>query len=63
MHPDTFRRRRPLLAKAGFPEPDPLVGRYLVDDIEAWIQKRRKIASPGEFLAGNDDQEVNLDAL
>lgn len=63
MHPDTFRRIRPRLVKAGFPEPDPLLSRYLVDDVEAWIQKRRKVASSGELLAGGTNQEVNHDAL
>jgi hypothetical protein len=63
MHPDTFRRRRPILAKAGFPEPDPLMGRYLVDDVEAWLQRRRRIAPPGELSPGDDNQEVKLDAL
>ena len=63
MHPDTFRRIRPRLAKAGFPEPDPVVGRYLVDDVEAWIRNRRMITSPGEILAGDPNQEVNFDAI
>lgn len=62
LHPDTFRRRRPVLVKAGFPQPDPLMGRYLVEDVEAWLQKRRRIASPGEGLAG-DNEEINFDAL
>lgn len=63
LHPDTFRRHRTLLAKAGFPEPDPLLGRYLIEDVEAWIRNRRKITSPGESLAGDSNQEVNHDAL
>ncbi len=62
LHPDTFRRRRPILAKAGFPEPDPVMGRYLVDDVEAWLRKRRRVAPPGD-PTGNDTQEVKLDAL
>lgn len=63
IHPDTFRRHRLLLTKKGFPVPDPLLGRYLVADVEAWIQNQRKILSPGESLAGDPNQEVNHDAL
>lgn len=63
LHPDTFRRRRPVLVKAGFPEPDPLLGRYLVEDVEAWLQRRRRVAPPGERLAGDSEEEINLDAL
>ncbi len=55
---DTFRRRRPLLARAGFPEIDPIVGAYVKADVEAWISKRRQIDD-----AIPEDGEVNVDAL
>ena len=63
LHPDTFRRRRALLAKPGIPEPEPLMGRYLVEDVEAWLLRRRRIAPPGASHSGDDIQEVNLHAL
>lgn len=41
--PDWLYRNRPKLVKAGFPDRDPLVRKYLRADVEAWINKRRRV--------------------
>lgn len=60
LHPDSFRRARPKLEAAGLPTPDPLFGRYLVDDVEAWIRKRRRVAEPEST---GTDREIDIDSL
>lgn len=59
--PTTFSKVKPRLFAEGFPKPDPLVGRYLRDDVEAWIEGRRTIA-PNDSPA-RDCADINFDAL
>jgi hypothetical protein len=58
---DTFRSRMPAMRRSGFPEVDPIMERYVADDVEAWIQSRSKIKT-GDILDAHT-QEINTDAL
>jgi hypothetical protein len=58
---DTFRSRMVAMRRAGFPEMDPIMDRYVTADVEAWIESRRQIKT-GDILDVHT-QEVNLDAL
>ena len=60
IHRDTFAAKRRDLERAGFPRPDPVMGQYLVADVEAWIENRRTIA---QREASDNRQGVNLDAV
>lgn len=40
---DWLRSHRDTLARAGFPAPDPVTGQYLKADVNAWIEKRRRV--------------------
>jgi len=42
---DTFFRKRAELEVAGFPKPDPLTGRYIKADVDAWVERRRQIST------------------
>lgn len=42
---DTFFRKRKDLEEQGFPKRDPLTNLYLKDDVEAWLDRRRKIVN------------------
>lgn len=48
VHPTTFRRNRADLYRAGFPRPNPVMGRYPTADVEAWIDRQSAQGSPGE---------------
>lgn len=39
----TFYSRRSRLEAEGFPKVDPVLDRYLSEDVEAWLKKRRQI--------------------
>lgn len=41
--PDALYRKRASLVATGFPDRDPLIGKYLRADVEAWINKRRRL--------------------
>lgn len=55
----TLRRRLPDMRRAGFPEPDPVMQRYLTADVEAWIASRARIAQHGP----TETPEINYHAL
>jgi len=40
-----FFRKRDELQAAGFPKPDPLTGRYIKADVDAWVERRRQIGA------------------
>lgn len=42
----TFYQKRPALEAEGFPPPDPVLKRYLREDVEAWIRGRRRVPDP-----------------
>lgn len=54
----TLRRKMPVLRRAGFPEPNAVLGLYLVADVETWIERQRKLTG-GE----SEPAEVNYGAL
>lgn len=58
MSPDTFRRKRALLVRAGFPEPHPILNRYHKADVEDWIDGHRRVRNTDP-----DEGEVNWAAL
>ncbi len=58
-HPDHFSKKKRDLVKIGFPEPDPVVRKYLRADVEAWIEGRRRIKD-GATVGGASG--INLDA-
>lgn len=41
---DWLRKNRPVLEREGFPAIDSLIGLTCVDDVNAWIARRRKVA-------------------
>ena len=43
---NNFTRKRAMLEAEGLPKPDPLLGRYIKADVDAWIEKRRRVADP-----------------
>jgi predicted DNA-binding transcriptional regulator AlpA len=55
----TFTKYLPKLRRAGFPEPHPIIGRYLVADVETWIDRQRKLTDSESKEAG----EVNWNGL
>ena len=51
---DTFFRKRTELETAGFPKPDPLTGRYIKADVDAWVDRRRQIGeAPTQLNKGS----------
>lgn len=57
--PDTFRRKRAKLVRAGFPEPHPILNRYRKADVDAWIDRRG-------FTSGDtdhDEWEIDVSTL
>ena len=44
--PTTFYDKRDALEAEGFPRPDPVLRRYLREDVEAWIKGRRRVPDP-----------------
>lgn len=58
-HPDHFSKKKRDLVKIGFPEPDPVVGRYVRADVEAWIEGRRRVGV-GATIA---ESKINFDAF
>lgn len=58
-----FHEKKPALEAEGFPKPDPLLKRYLRDDVEAWLKGRRKIADPDTVTTQGPPAEINWDAL
>lgn len=58
MNTETFRRYRPRLMRAGFPEPNPILGTYHKADVDAWIEGRRRLRD-----VDPDEGEINWDAL
>lgn len=62
--PSRFSERKADLIKGGFPAPDPLVGKWLREDVNAWCRKRRRIHDTGD-TAGQDGgaAKINFDAL
>lgn len=59
----TFYEKKPALEAEGFPKPDPLLKRYLRDDVEAWIKGRRRVADPDTTSIQGSQVEINWDAL
>lgn len=60
--PTTFYEKKPALEAEGFPKPDPLLKRYLRDDVEAWIKGRRRVADP-DTVQVEGSPAINWDAL
>ena len=60
--PTTFYDRRPALEAEGFPKPDPVMKRYLRDDVEAWLKSRRRVPDP-DMVQVEGGAEINFDAL
>ncbi|MBR9766076.1 MAG: hypothetical protein GYB53_21805 [Rhodobacteraceae bacterium] len=63
MSPRAFRDKRSALEAEGFPEPDPLLGRYLKADVRAWLEKRRRVSDSDKVTVGGERPSINLDAL
>lgn len=55
-----FGRTRERLEREGFPKVDPLLGRYLKADVEAWIDNR---SSNSGKVDASKSQGVNTNAL
>lgn len=58
-----FYRCRPQMRAAGFPEPDPIMNKYLRADVEAWVNSRRKIKEDDTVEGVETKLKVNTDAL
>lgn len=58
-----FYTRRSALEAEGFPKPDPVLKRYLSEDIEAWLKSRRRVADPDRIKHGGTEHNINFDAL
>jgi hypothetical protein len=54
----SFKRHLPRLRRAGFPEPNAVLGMYLVADVETWIARQRKLTD-----SESEPVEVNYGAL
>lgn len=44
--PDKFRKMLPALEAQGFPRPHPLLGRYILAEIEAWLARQGQKPGP-----------------
>lgn len=55
---DWLRKNRPVLEREGFPAVDGLIGLTCVDDINAWIARRRKVADVGIVQQGTHHIEI-----
>lgn len=63
---DRFRRTlRPKMERDGFPPKDPITGLTLKADMNAWLEKRRRVADPDHERLETSARtgEVNLAAL
>jgi len=60
-----FLRKRETLEHEGFPSRDPLTNLYHKADVDAWIDRRRRIQDVdiAAFAEARNSTEVNLDAL
>ena len=60
--PTTLYDRRPALEAEGFPRPDPIMKRYLRDDVEAWLKSRRRVRDP-DMVNVEGSSGIDFDAL
>lgn len=60
-----FLRKREILESEGFPSRDPLTNLYHKADVDAWIDRRRRIQDVdlAAISEARNSTEVNLDAL
>jgi len=65
MSKSQFIRKRDALEREGFPTKDPITDRYHKGDVDAWIDRRRRIedANIVAFPEARNRTEVKLDAL
>jgi len=61
MSKDTFFKRRSALEAEGFPKIDPLTNLYVKDDVDAWIDRRRRISDDAKV--STPATEPRLDQL
>lgn len=63
---DWFRSNLDRLTVAGFPAADPITRLYLKADVQAWLDRRRKIPDAGHIAPAPGREKakgVNYDAL
>lgn len=60
---DWFFRAREKLEAEGFPQRDPLTNMYLKQDVDAWIEKRRRIAQAVTLAASTPAEEPQYGKL
>ena len=60
---DWFQRNRRNLEAADFPKKDSVLKRYCVEDVQAWMRKRRTVADPVERIDTDDGDKPDLSEL
>lgn len=60
---DWFLKAREKLEAEGFPKRDPLTNMYLKPDVDAWIEKRRRIAQAATLAASTPAEEPQYGKL
>ena len=60
---DWFLKARDKLEAEGFPCRDPLTNMYLKQDVDAWIEKRRRIAQAATLAASTPAEEPQYGKL
>lgn len=60
---DWFFRAREKLEAEGFPCRDPLTNMYLKQDVDAWIEKRRRIAQAANLNTSTPAEEPQYGKL
>lgn len=58
-----LQANRRTLEAAGFPERDSVLKRYCVEDVQAWMKKRRQLADTVERIDTGDDEKPDFDEL
>lgn len=59
-----FYKRRSRLEAEGFPKIDDVLGRYLTEDVDAWLKNRRQVRDLSDTVQSLDQKtRINFDAL
>ena len=60
---DTFFRKRDALLADGFPAQDPLLRLWIKADVDAWIERRRRISTGVDVRQSGGEPEIDEGAL
>lgn len=60
---DAFGKALPALEAEGFPPMDPVIKRWIKADVEAWVNRRRRIKDNAIVATPRPHKEANYDRL